>query len=170
MNIYLIGYRCSGKTSVGKALALLLGWPFLDSDEETVRTAGITISKMVIEKGWNAFRNLEKSVILKTTFLDRHVVATGGGVILNPENIDNMKRAGKIIWLRVSHETAKTRMARDPCTKDQRPALPFSDVFDEGSVFYERQPLYGKACNIAIDSNILEVEVISQKIMEFISE
>ncbi len=153
---------------MGKALSRLLDWSFLDSDEESVRTAGMTISKMVEEKGWNSFRDIEKSVILKTTLLDRHIVATGGGAVLNPENIDNMKRAGKIVWIRVRHETAKARMACDPCTKDQRPALPFSVVSDERPLFIERQLLYRKACDFAIDSDKMEVELISRKILEFI--
>ena len=92
MNIYLIGYRCCGKTSVGKALSKLLSRPFLDTDEAVVQKAGMTISEMVEKNGWKAFRDMEKSVIDQTTSLFHHVIATGGGVILNPDNVRNMKK------------------------------------------------------------------------------
>ena len=70
MNIYLIGYRCCGKTSVGKTLSRLLGRPFLDTDEAVVQKAGMTISDIVAKNGWDAFRDMEKSVIDQTTFLN----------------------------------------------------------------------------------------------------
>ncbi|MBI5591246.1 MAG: shikimate kinase [Deltaproteobacteria bacterium] len=167
MNIYLIGYRCCGKTSVGKALSRLLDRPFLDTDEAVVQKAGMTISEMVARNGWDAFRDMEKSIITQTTLLDHHIIATGGGVILNPDNVRNMKKAGRVIWLRVSPETVRERMAADLQTLIQRPGLtPTGSMNEIETVLFERQPLYEKASDAILDTDILGIDAICRKIME----
>ncbi len=167
MNIYLIGYRCCGKTCVGKALSKLLGRPFLDTDAAVVQKAGMTISEIVSSSGWKAFRDIEKSVIDQTILLNHHVIATGGGVILNPDNVRNMKKAGHVIWLRVSPETVRARMAADPVTLIQRPDLTATGSMDEiEAVLLSRQPLYEKAGHLALDTDILGIDAICRKILE----
>ncbi len=167
MNIYLIGYRCCGKTCVGKALSKLLGRPFLDTDAAVVQKAGMTISEMVSRSGWESFRDLEKSVIEQSTFLNHHVIATGGGVILNPDNVRNMRTAGHVIWLKVSSETVRARMAADPVTLIQRPDLTATGSMDEiEAVLLSRQPLYKKAGHLALDTDILGIDAICRKILE----
>ena len=171
MNIYLIGYRCCGKTSVGKALSKLLGRPFLDTDAAVVQKAGMSISEIVAQSGWEAFRNIEKSVITQTTLLDHHIIATGGGVILNPDNVRNMKKAGHVIWLRVSPETVRTRMAADLQTTIQRPDLTTTGSMNEiEAVLLSRQPLYEKASDVVLDTDIQGVEAICQKILYALSK
>ena len=167
MNIYLIGYRCCGKTSVGKALSKLLNRPFLDTDAQVVQKAGMTISEMVSKGGWESFRDMEKSVIDQTTFLNQYVIATGGGVILNPDNVRNMKKAGLVIWLRASPETVRDRMAADPETLIQRPDLTSTGSMDEIEVvLLTRRPLYEKACHLALDTDILGIDAICRIILE----
>ena len=169
MNIYLIGYRCCGKTSVGKALSGLLRWPFLDTDAQVVRKAGMPITEMVSKKGWEAFRELEKSVIGQTRLLNRHVIATGGGVILNPDNVRTMQEAGRVIWLKVSPQTARTRMAIDPETHIQRPGLtPIGSMNEIETVMSARQPLYEKAGHLELDTDMLDIDAICRKIIEHI--
>ena len=167
MNIYLIGYRCCGKTSVGKALSRLLGRPFLDTDEAVVQKAGMTISDIVAKNGWDAFRDMEKNAIDQTTFLNQYVIATGGGVILNPDNVRNMRKAGRVIWLKVSPETVRARMAADPITLIQRPDLTATGSMDEiEAVLLTRQPLYEKAGHLALDTDILGIDAICRNILE----
>jgi shikimate kinase len=167
MNIYLIGYRCCGKTSVGKALSKLLDRPFLDTDARVVEKAGMTISDIVAKSGWEAFRDMENSVIEETSFMDHFVIATGGGVILNPDNVRNMRNAGRVIWLRVNPETVRTRMAADPETRIQRPGLTRIGSMDEiETVLLTRQPLYEKAGHLALDTDILGIDAICRKILE----
>ncbi len=167
MNIYLIGYRCCGKTSVGKALSKLLDWPFLDTDAQIVEKAGMTISDIVAKNGWNAFRDMEKSVIEESTFGDHYVIATGGGSILNPDNVRNMRKAGRAIWLRVSPETVRTRMAADPQTCIQRPGLtPIGSMDEIETVLLYRQPLYECACHLVLDTDILGIDAVCRKIIE----
>ena len=167
MNIYLIGYRCCGKTSVGKTLSKLLGWPLLDTDARVVEKAAMTISDIIAKNGWDAFRDMEKSVIEETSFLDRHVIATGGGSILNPDNIRNMRKAGRVIWLRVSPEAVRTRMAADPQTCIQRPGLtPIGSMDEIEAVLLDRRQLYESACHLVLDTDILGIDTICRKILE----
>lgn len=169
MNIYLIGYRCCGKTSVGKALSRLLEWQFLDTDAQVVQQSGMSIAEMVATHGWAYFRSREKDVLDQTRFLDRHVIATGGGVILDTDNVRAMQEIGRVIWLKVSPETVRIRMAGDPETLLQRPALTAVGSIDEiGKVLMERQPLYERAAHLALDTDRLDVETICQKIIEHI--
>ncbi|MEE8553280.1 MAG: shikimate kinase, partial [Desulfobacterales bacterium] len=83
MNIFLIGYRCTGKTSVGRSLAKSLGRPFLDVDSELVKEQDLNISEIVRKQGWNVFREIESDIIKRVCALDDHVAATGGGAVLN---------------------------------------------------------------------------------------
>jgi shikimate kinase len=168
MNIYLIGFRCCGKTSVGKALSKILDRPFLDTDAAVVEKAKMTISEMVDRYGWDAFRDLENNVIDQTTFLTQHVIATGGGAILNPDNVRNMKKAGRVIWLKASPETIKDRMSADPETSSiQRPGLTSTGTMNEiEAVLLARQPLYEKASHLVLDTDILEIDAICRKIIE----
>lgn len=167
MNIYLIGYRCCGKTSVGKALSKLLDRPFLDTDSQVVKIAGMTIREMVSRNGWNAFRDLEKSVIAQTSFMKNHVIATGGGSILNPDNVRNMRKAGRVIWLRVSPETIRDRMAADPDTCIQRPGLtPIGSMNEIETVLFTRQALYETASHFELDTDFFGIDAICRMILE----
>ena len=169
MNVYLIGYRCSGKTSVGSALSCILGWSFMDTDGEVVHSAGMSIHEMVAQNGWEAFRLAEKQVIHRTSGLDRHVIATGGGMVLDPENVRLMKASGWVIWLTASSETVRMRMADDPVTGVQRPDLTAAGSLNEiDSVMTARQPLYQNAADLAIDTDDLEIGAVCQKILNFL--
>ncbi len=167
MNIYLIGYRCTGKTTVGTILAEKLGWPVMDSDIELVHEEGRPISEIVESQGWEAFRSIEKKVIQKLSLLDRHVIATGGGAVLNGENVSTMKKSGKLVWLKATPETIHRRMTMDCETEKSRPALTDKGVFGEiEETLNIRNPIYREAMDIAIDTDQLTPEDICSMIQE----
>jgi len=167
MNIYLIGYRCTGKTTVGKILAQKLKWSVLDSDIELVNEQESPISEIVENQGWDAFRSIEKHIIQKLSLLDRHVIATGGGAVLDGENIKTMKKSGKLVWLRAKSETIHRRMTLDSQTEESRPALTGKGVFQEiEETLSIRNPIYRKAMDIAIDTDQLTPEDICGIIRE----
>jgi len=83
MNVYLIGYRGSGKTSVAKPLGKLLGWETIDSDDEVEALTGTTISEIFESEGEIGFRAMEASVIEGIAMLRGTVVSLGGGAILD---------------------------------------------------------------------------------------
>ena len=77
MNLFLIGSRCTGKTSVGKSLSKKTGWPFIDLDAALVEEQGVTIADIVSRQGWDAFREMERALVQSICAHDHHVVATG---------------------------------------------------------------------------------------------
>jgi shikimate kinase len=154
MNVILIGYRCSGKTSVGKRLAENLGWPFVDTDDRLVEKHGRSVKEIVEDDGWEGFRRLERDVIQEVCARDNMVIATGGGAVLDPENVGAMQKSGRVIWLRVSPQTVQQRMAGDEDTDALRPALTTKGPQDEvAGVLMERTPLYEQAADMSIDTD-----------------
>lgn len=156
MNVVLTGYRCTGKTSVGRLLAEMGGRPFLDTDELVCRRAGKTIAEIVSARGWEAFREEERSVIAEVSRLDGVVIATGGGVVLDPENIRNLKRNGRIVWLFTSAETIVERMAKDAASRENRPPLSGGAPGDEvHETLAQREEMYRQSADIVVDTDAL---------------
>ncbi len=96
MNIFLIGYRGSGKTSVGSSLSDDNGWPFIDTDCQLVKELGINISEIVDKKGREFFRKKESEVLKKVCNHDKQIVATGGGIVLKKENNHESRKTRKV--------------------------------------------------------------------------
>ena len=99
-NVVLAGMPASGKSTVGRALANRLGREFFDLDEEIVKEAGCSISKIFEKVGESGFRDLE-SRVLRDCLAQKNgiVLATGGGAILRDENVDQLRRNGRIYFL-----------------------------------------------------------------------
>src|SRR5438105_5004584 len=100
MNLFLIGYRGSGKTTVAAALAERLGWPWIDADTELEQRAAKSIKQIFAEGGENAFRELESAIVAKLAAGERQIVALGGGAVLREENRRALAGRGKVVWLR----------------------------------------------------------------------
>lgn len=98
-NAVLIGMPGSGKTTVGKGLAEMLGRPFFDTDEEIVKKTGIPIPAFFEQYGEAEFRRIESEVIRDLSAVQSAVIATGGGAVLNKENIDFLKQNGTVLFL-----------------------------------------------------------------------
>lgn len=162
-NIYLIGMMGAGKTATAKALAALAGIKSLDLDEEIESQNHLSINEIFRKKGEAFFRAEEKRILKKASHEKDIVIATGGGVVLNPENIETMTETGLIIYLAASFETLWKRV-RD---KKDRPLLSVPDpksVFDR--LFQERLPLYESACHGKVETDGLTAEVTAKKIFE----
>jgi len=167
VNIILIGYRCSGKTSVGKGLARELGWGFVDTDDWLVSNDGRSVRNIVDDEGWEGFRRMEREVIQEVCGRDNTVIATGGGAVLNPENVAAMHKSGHVVWLKVSPEIVRQRMARDENTDDLRPSLTSKGLYDEiVGVLKERAPLYEQAMDVSIDTDGKSIEEIVDVIIQ----
>ena len=153
MNIYLVGYRCSGKSSLGKRLAERLEWSFVDTDARLVAQTGQQIATIVKARGWDHFRRLEQACMAAVAAGQHQVVATGGGVVIDGQNVKAMKVSGVVVWLKASAAIIRERMRNDPQTADQRPALTHGLAGDEiESVLAERTPLYRAAGDIELDT------------------
>jgi len=174
LNIILIGYRCSGKTAVGKSLAKKTGRPFVDTDEMLMKKSGRTVEEIVQKDGWEVFRKMERDTIRVVCQRNRQVIATGGGAVLDPENVRVMKKSGKVVWLKATPETIRMRMTRDEETDALRPALTEKGLYDEISdVLRARVSSYESAMDFSIDTNHRRiVEIVDEiiRIADFTGE
>jgi shikimate kinase len=169
--IYLIGYRCTGKTSVGKLLAKKLGWDFVDADDVLVKDAEMTVAEIVERFGWDDFRNRESRILKTISRSDKRVIATGGGVILRDENVETMRDSGTVIWLKASVETIADRMQNDVNTGDLRPGLTDKGpVLEIAETLAKRTPLYKKTMDFAIETDGLTVQTICDCILEKLAD
>ena len=149
MNIALIGMPASGKTSVGKFLSEKLQKTFVDSDDEIVRAQNKKIPEIFEELGEAYFRNIEKSVIKELSMLNSQVISTGGGAILNSENIENLKANSRIYFL--------DRPLDMLITTSDRPLS--SNRADLEKRYKERYELYKSSADVIIDGSKTVEEV-----------
>jgi len=166
MNIYLIGYRCTGKTTLGRELARELALEFVDMDELLVAEAGQSINEMVAEKGWPYFRSQERTLLSRLAGKGPLVVGTGGGIILDPDNVAEMRAGGMVVWLQCSSDTITHRIQGDSRTREMRPALTDKGLIEEiESVLQERMPLYQGAAHITLATDAGDVQALCKEII-----
>lgn len=110
MNVYLCGMIGSGKTTIGRLLAQRLGLDFRDLDQEMDRILGYSFHRLVKERGWLAFRELEYSICKRFARLERAVIALGGGTVRYEWNMDVLKGTGPVILLTASIRTLAERV------------------------------------------------------------
>ena len=155
MNIVLIGYRGTGKSTVGRLLASQLGRQLVSTDVEIVKRAQRTIPEIIAQEGWEYFRDLESDICRELADRDQLVIDTGGGAILRTPNVEGLKKNGTVFWLTASVETIVKRIDSD----NQRPSLTGTKSFvDEmQEVLEERVPKYQAAADhvIATDNRSL---------------
>jgi shikimate kinase len=167
MNLFLIGYRCSGKTTIGKSVAETIDWSFVDADYMLVEKCGKQIKDIVDTKGWQAFRHRESSMLKQICKKKRQVVATGGGVVLDENNVRTMHASGIIIGLGATAETIRKRMLQDINTANFRPALTAKGLVDEiKDMLSKRNPCYKSASDFFIHTDGLPVDEITQTIIQ----
>ncbi len=168
MNLFLIGYRCTGKSTVGRTLADRIGWPFVDTDQIIVETASAPIARIVAEKGWPYFREQERMALANVAAGNRQVVATGGGIILDARNMAAMQASGSVVWLMAGEWVIRTRLLADAATAGSRPALTNRGLIAEiSAVLAERTPLYAKAADLTIDTDGMAISSICDRIKAF---
>jgi shikimate kinase len=166
-NVFLIGYRCTGKSSVGKLLSEKLDWPFIDTDSLLVSERGTSIKEIVEIHGWQTFRKMEHAIVEQACTLDRRIVATGGGVVLNADNVAIMKKNGRLVWLRAEPETIKARMMGDQNSGVFRPALKLKDSFSEiEEILNEREPYYRQAMDFGVATDNVGLDILAESIIE----
>lgn len=167
MNVFLIGYRGSGKTTVASALAQRLAWPWIDADAELERRAGKTIKQIFADRGEAAFRDLESVVLADLVKLDRHIVALGGGVVLRESNRRLLAGRGKVVWLQASPEVLEARISGDATTAERRPNLTGQGGLAEiRSLLAERTPIYTSCADLTINAESQPAVEIAGQIID----
>jgi shikimate kinase len=154
MSILLLGYRGSGKTTIGKRLADRLWQKFVDTDDLITKAAGMTIKDVFEKHGEEHFRDLETEALRKGLALEDHVISLGGGVIKREENRQLIAASPhKRIYLRCEPEVLHHRIHGDPTTAATRPALSaLGGNLDEiKTILDERHPLYKAVSTAELD-------------------
>ena len=171
MNLVLIGYRGSGKSTVGRRLAIRLKMKFVDTDNLIEERQGIPIADIVKSRGWGHFRKLENNVIEEISKRDHLIIAPGGGAVLDTDNVKALRGNGTIIWLKADRETLLKRMNQDPGTNARRPTLTGRGTLEElQEVMSLREPFYEKASQIQIDTSTLDVEAVVERVLAMVDE
>ncbi|HEX5543910.1 MAG TPA: shikimate kinase [Nitrospira sp.] len=162
MNIVLIGYRGTGKSSVATVLENRLGWERVSTDAEIVARAKQSIPEIVQAFGWEYFRDLESEICREVGSKDRLIIDTGGGAILRPQNVEALKVNGRLFWLTAEIPTIETRIGGGT----QRPSLTGSKSFIEeiADVLEERRPKYRAAADHVIPTDQQSVTHVADTI------
>jgi shikimate kinase len=166
MNIVLIGYRGTGKSTVGRLLAARLGREFVSTDVEIVKRAQRTIPEIVAQQGWDYFRDLESDICRELASRDQLVIDTGGGAILRAQNVEALKKDGTLFWLTASVETIAKRIGGD----NQRPSLTGTKSFiDEiQDVLQERTPKYSAAADHIIRTDNRSINQLVETLLTLV--
>jgi len=166
MNIVLIGYRGTGKSTVGRLLAAQLGRELVSTDAEIVKRAQCTIPEIVAQQGWDYFRDLESDICRELASRDQLVIDTGGGAILRAQNVEALKKDGTIFWLTASVETIAKRIGSD----NQRPSLTETKSFvDEiQDVLRERMPKYQAAADHIIATDDRSINQLVETLLTLV--
>ena len=164
MNLVLIGYRGTGKSTLGRRLSEVLRMPYICFDEEIVRRAGMTIPEIVERYSWDRFRELESRVVSDYAARDGQILDTGGGVVTRPENVAALRENSILVLLEAKVEDIVSRIG----STTDRPSLSGDQSFVEEveDVLKERRPLYEAAADHRVDTSLLSQEEAVQAIVQ----
>ncbi len=169
MSIVLIGYRGSGKTTLGRTLAAELDWPFVDLDERIVQRAGMSITEIFQQHGEAGFRQWETGQLFEVLLLRNHIISLGGGAVLAEENRHAIiKSRHLVIYLKASAEELHRRIIADPATAAQRPGLTHlgGSVEEVRELLAKREPIYQQVKTIELDVNSAPIKDLVKQLHE----
>ena len=148
-SIFLVGPMGVGKTTIGRQLAKLFKYEFVDSDREIETRTGATIPWIFDVEGEEGFRQRERDMIDDLTRRDAIVLGTGGGAVINAENRVHLKQRGIVVYLRADLDELVKRTARDK----NRPLLQTDDPRAKlKSLIQQREPWYTEVADIVFDT------------------
>ena len=158
MNVILTGLRGTGKSSVGKVLAQRLNFAFVDTDTRIEELAGCRIATIVAQHGWEHFRALERRVVTQVAATDRHIVAAGGGTLIDAENARLLKTRGVVVLLVCELSILHRRLALD----SNRPSLTGqgSAAIELTQVWEARRERYHSVADVTYDVSAESENVI----------
>lgn len=157
-NIILCGFMGSGKTTVGSALAELLGRRFIDLDKYIERKKGLSIPEIFEKKGEGYFRSLETKYSKRLSRRKNLVISLGGGTVLNPENTNALKKSGLLIYLKVDCDTVLKRLKND----SSRPLLNGDKELSVKTLLTEREPIYLSAADFTVSGAKEKSETVNE--------
>ena len=164
MNIYLVGFMGTGKTSVAKEIAFLLHRDFVEIDDLIEEAERKKIVDIFREKGEAYFRRREKEILEDIAKKDNLIVSCGGGIVINQENIELMKKTGKVVCLKASADVIYERTKKyshRPLLNVENPVLKIKELLKERDKFYRQADFF-------VDTDNLSIEDVSRKIINLL--
>jgi shikimate kinase len=170
MNLLLIGYRGTGKSTVGRLVAESLGLAFTDADAELEKRAGRSIREIFATDGEQAFRDLEAVVVAELCQRNNMVVALGGGAVLRAENRAVIRSRGKrTVWLKAPPAVLFERIAADASTAQRRPNLTTAGGLAEvESLLAARTPYYEECADFTVDTEGKTAEQVAAEVVSLV--
>ncbi len=169
-NIVLVGYRCTGKTEVGRQVARALCFQFIDTDEWVEKDMDMSISQIVSKYGWEKFRDIERKIVARVSKQQGAVISCGGGAVMDDSNVENLKRNGVVVWLGARPEVIFERMNRDSKTDSQRPSLTGKEdgLSEVKEMLSERVCKYETASDYKVDTSDIALDEVVSEVLRII--
>jgi shikimate kinase len=164
--LYLIGYRGTGKSTIAQLLAARLGWDWTDADALLEERAGRSIRQIFEENGEATFRQLEADLLCELCGLQHLVLATGGGVVVRPENRERLKRTGMVVWLTGDAATLWQRLQSCRTTVERRPNLTVGGLAEIEELLRTRQPWYAECAHLVVSTVGESPQQVADAILE----
>lgn len=159
--LVLIGMPCSGKSSIGRSLASYYDYQFVDMDEEIEKKAGLTIPEIFEQKGEQAFRDLESDVTQEMLQCHRAVIATGGGIVTRPHNMEVLREGSFVLFL---HRDFFKLATTPKHVMDKRPLLKQTSFENLLAMYKKRLPLYRQFCDVEISNDRNKEDAVAQAV------
>jgi shikimate kinase len=161
-NIALTGFMAVGKSAVGRTLARKLGRRFVDLDRMIEKSEGMRVQDIFSRKGESYFRQAERQALAEVLGQEEQVIATGGGVVIDEENLRLLRKRSFVVCLTAAPEVLLRRAGKSK----QRPLLKGADRAQRiGELLAQREKNYAQA-HVAVDTSHLTVEQVVEKILE----
>ncbi|OGP66478.1 MAG: hypothetical protein A2W27_04470 [Deltaproteobacteria bacterium RBG_16_44_11] len=171
MNLILIGYRATGKTTVGKRLSLTLNIPFIDTDLLVEEKMKMSIKEIVELHGWDFFRAREKEAVQSLEKQAACVIATGGGVVLDQKNVASLKRNGFVVWLNAPLHDIISRLNNKRPGAVIRPQFTDWNIVEETvTMVNQRYPLYEQAADYTVETENKSITQVAEEIYQYLVE
>lgn len=161
-NLYLIGFMGSGKSTVARELQTAHGMKLVEMDEQIAEDAGMSIPDIFATRGEAAFREMETELLREIGRGANTVISCGGGVAMRPENVELMKKSGKIVLLTAKPETVLARVKNDesrPLLKGRKTTEGISELMEQ------RRPAYEAASDFSVPVDGRSAAEIAEEIL-----
>ncbi|MEX2586509.1 MAG: shikimate kinase [Actinomycetota bacterium] len=157
--LILIGPSGAGKSEIGRRLAEALGRPLVDTDALVEKRHGRSVSRIFAEETESGFRVKESEAVVEATAVEGAVIACGGGVVLDPENVERLRAAGEVVYLKASPEVAAERLGDGA----DRPLLEGTELGEQiAKLIEQRHGLYVNAADHVVDADGRPEDVVDK--------
>ena len=154
MRVIFVGYRASGKSTVGQLVANQLSWPLLDVDRGIEQLSGVTIKALYEDQGNARYREIEEQVVVQMCAQDSVVISFGAGTIMQPANERIAKTDSLVVYLELPATELWRRMQADPHSEITRPNLSTGGMEEVVEMLKKRGPVYQRNADLKLDGTL----------------